>query len=261
MASPGSPHHVLITGASSGIGAALALHYANQGAALSLFARNASRLDGIAVACRKAGGETTTEIGDVGDDAVMARWVEACDARQRVDLVIANAGMGGERALAGAAGESLKDANDMLRTNVAGVANTIIPLLPHFVARRRGQIAIVSSLAAYVALPDTPVYCASKAAVRVYGQALRRLLAPNGVQVSVVCPGFVATPMSASLGKQLPFLWSAERAAHHIADGLSRGRREISFPWQLAALAKLAGCLPSFLVDSLLHQSRLGARS
>ncbi len=256
-----APRHVLITGASSGIGAALAQHYAGPGVALSLFARNAARLEAVAEACRKAGGEAATGVGDVGDPALMADWTEACEARRPVDLVIANAGMGGEHALAGAAGESLAAANDMMRTNVAGVANTIIPLLPRLVARRSGQIAIVSSLAAYVALPDTPIYCASKAAVRVYGHGLRRLLAPQGVDVTVVCPGFVATPMSASLGARLPFVWTAERAARHIANGLAHGRREISFPWQLATLARLAGLLPSRLVDPLLHQSRLGARS
>lgn len=256
MKSMAAPRHVLVTGASSGIGAALARHYAESGVTLSLLARNVERMEGVAAQCRNSGAEVISERVDVCDGRAMSLAVESCDARLAIDLVIANAGLGGERALAGAAGESLSDAHDMIETNVTGVANTVIPLLPHFLARRRGQIAIISSLAAFVPLADSPVYAASKAAVRVYGHGLRRLLLPGGVAVTVVCPGFVATPMSESLGRRRPFLWSTERAARYIADGLARNRREISFPWQLAIPARLAGNLPFWLSDPLFHRTR-----
>jgi short-subunit dehydrogenase len=132
----------------------------------------------------------------------------------------------------------------------------VIPLLPRFVARGRGHVVIMSSLAAHIGLPDAPLYSASKAAIRVYGHGLRRLLGPKGIRVTVICPGFVATPMSASVPGRPPFLWSAERAAARIVAGLGRGKREISFPWQLAVLARLAAALPPPLIDPLLNRTR-----
>jgi short-subunit dehydrogenase len=101
-------------------------------------------------------------------------------------------------------------------------------------------------------LPQAPLYSASKAAVRVYGHALRRLLAPKSIKVTVICPGFVDTPMSASLSGNRPFLWKAERAALRIIAGLARGEQEIVFPWQLAALTRLVSALPAPLLDTLL---------
>jgi short-subunit dehydrogenase len=250
------PRHVLITGASSGIGAALARAYARPSVRLSLTARNMPRLEEIAKACRAAGAEAALRSIDVGDGAAMAAWIEDCDAGQAVDLVIANAGIGGERVIATEAGEPLSVAHEIVATNVLGVANTVIPLLPRFVARGKGHVAIMSSLAAHIGLPQAPLYSASKAAIRAYGQGLRRLLAPKGVTVTVICPGFVETPMSASVPGGRPFLWSTERAAHRIVEGLAHGRHEIDFPWQLAVLAKLANVLPPRLLDSALARRK-----
>jgi short-subunit dehydrogenase len=142
--------------------------------------------------------------------------------------------------------------------NTIGVINTITPLLPRLVARRHGQIALISSLAALEGHAEAPAYSASKAAVRIYGQGLRRLLSSSGVGVSVVCPGFIATAMSASLPFELPFLLSAERAAQIIADGLSRDHDEIMFPWQLKFAAKAATYLPRGMVAALIARARQG---
>jgi short-subunit dehydrogenase len=251
-----TPRHVLITGASSGIGAALARAYALPGVRLSLTARNAAKLEEIAGQCRAACAEVALQSIDVADGAAMTEWIESCDNQAPVDLVIANAGIGGERVIATAAGEPLSVAHEIIATNILGVANTIIPLLPRFVARGKGHVAIMSSLAAYVGLPQAPLYSGSKAAIRIYGQGLRRLLAPKGVQVTVICPGFVATPMSASVPGKRPFLWDTERAARRIVDGLARGKREISFPWQLAALLEFANALPDSVLDSALARRK-----
>ncbi|HEY2445628.1 MAG TPA: SDR family NAD(P)-dependent oxidoreductase, partial [Rhizomicrobium sp.] len=126
----------------------------------------------------------------------------------------------------------------------------------HFLARRKGHVVIMSSLAAHLGLPDAPLYSASKAAIRIYGHGLRRLIADKGVLVTVVCPGFVTTPMSAGVPGPQPFRWSAERAATRIAEGLARGEREISFPWQLALLSRLAAALPAPVIDPLLARNR-----
>jgi short-subunit dehydrogenase len=244
--------HVAITGAGSGIGAALARQYAGPGVRLSLLGRNVNRLEAIAAQCRDRGADAAIQAGDVTDADVMAAWLAECESRGPVDLMIANAGMGGDAVISGSTGESLATARHIVATNVQGVMNSIIPLLPRMIERRRGGIVIISSLAGLIPLADSPVYCASKAAIRMYGLALRRLLAPHGVTVMVACPGFIDTPMSASLNRPLPFLWTAERAARHIADNLARGKREIAFPWQLALAVRLASFLPQRWVDKIL---------
>jgi short-subunit dehydrogenase len=251
-----TPQHVLITGASSGIGAALAQRYAQAGTRLSLTARDPTRLQQVSELCRGAGADAEWHAVDITDADAAARWIMDCDSLQPVDLVIANAGIGGSAVIVRDSGETLATAHEIVATNVLGVANTVIPLLPRFVARGNGHVVIMSSLAAHVGLPHSPLYSASKAAVRVYGQALRRLLAPNGIRVTVVCPGFVETPMSASVPGPRPFIWSVDRAAERIMRGITRNEREISFPWALAMLARIADALPPTLVDSFLARTR-----
>ena len=246
------PSHVVITGAGSGIGAALARHHARPGVRLSLLGRNPERLEAVAAFCGGRGAETKIQIGDVTDATAMAAWLQACDDEKPVDLIIANAGIGGDFVLAGPAGENLAHADKIVATNISGVIYSILPLLPRLVGRRHGTIVIIGSLAGFIGLADSPLYCASKAAVRMYGLALRRLLGPAGVSVTVASPGFIDTPMSASLNRKLPFLWSADKAARHIAAAAARGRRELVFPWPLAMAVRLAALLPQRWVDKIL---------
>ncbi len=248
------PAHVVITGASSGIGAALAHTYSSPGRRLSLIARDRSRLDAVAGTSRIRGSVVDVYACDVTDAVAIERVLLDCDAREPIALLIANAGIGGRESLASNCGESGDIARHILATNVAGVINTVTPLLPRLVARRRGQIAIMSSLAGLRGLPACPAYSASKAAARAYAVALRGLLAQSGVRVSVICPGFVDTPMSASLPFRQPFLWSAERAAGYNATSLARGRREILFPWQLTLAIRATSLLPTAIVDRLLSR-------
>jgi short-subunit dehydrogenase len=242
-------HHIALTGASSGIGAALALHYAQPGLRLSLLARNTARLTCIAEKCHAAGADVYTRTGDVRNRHRLQEWLLASDEALPIDIVIANAGIGGSNVVTSGMPESAELASQIVETNVTGVINTVTPLIPRFVQRRQGQIVILSSLAGFLALPDAPAYCASKAALRIYGHGLRRLLAAYGVKVTVVCPGFVETPMSASLAGHRPFLWNSEKAAHRIARDIARGRSESVFPWPLAVAARLAAMLPSPVVD------------
>jgi short-subunit dehydrogenase len=248
--------HVLITGASSGIGAALAQRYAGPGMTLSLTGRDPVRLQQVRDVCRSADANVEWHTADIADADDVGQWITDCDARRPVDLVIANAGIGGSAVIAPDSGETPAVAQKIVGTNILGVVHTVIPLLPRFVARGKGHVVIMSSLAAYVGLPHSPLYSASKAGVRVYGQALRRLLAPSGVRVTIVCPGFVETPMSASVQGPRPLMWSVERAADRIVRGIARGEREISFPRSLVMLARLADVLPGGLVDSILIRTR-----
>jgi short-subunit dehydrogenase len=251
-----TPRHVLITGASSGIGAALAHRFARPGTKLSLTGRDPTRLRQVSERCGNASADAQWQAMDITDAHVVGQWIMDCDTVQPVDLVIANAGIGGSAVIVPDSGEMLAAAHDIVATNILGVANTVIPLLPRFVVRGNGHVVIMSSLAGYVGLPQSPLYSASKAAVRVYGQALRRLLAPGGIRVTVVCPGFVETPMSATVPGLRPLLWSVERAAARIERGIARNEREIRFPWILATLARMAEALPPALVDPILARSR-----
>jgi short-subunit dehydrogenase len=245
---PSPPRHVAITGASSGLGAALAQHYARLGAVLSLTGRNADRLNDIGASCT-ASPSLDLEVLDVTDAMATRAWLLRRDALVPIDLLIANAGIGGDDANI-AEDDYGETAARILATNVLGVVNTVTPMVPAFVARRRGQIAIMSSLAGYLGLPQAPAYSASKAAVRTYGDALRRLLAPHGVAVSVVCPGFVETPLTQ--GVTLRPMWKLERAAETIVAGLSRGSRFIAFPFSVRFGARLLSLLPISLADRLL---------
>jgi short-subunit dehydrogenase len=241
-----SPKTVLITGASSGIGGALALRFAAPGVTVALSGRDQARLEAVAGECRQHGAEVTTRQIDTRDRTGMAGWIGEVDRATPIDLVVANAGV-----MSGTPPLGLVEASDaaynLIETNVLGVLNTVQPLLVPMMERRRGQIAIVSSLAAFVALPDSPSYCASKSAVLSYGLALRALLAKHGVDVSVICPGYITTPMSARENVNKPQEMPAEKAAEIIVRGLARNRAVIAFPRTLALLTQLNALLPDRL--------------
>ena len=171
---PHPPGAVLITGASSGIGEALARDYAGPGRFLALSGRDAERLETVAKTCRKFGSQVNAETVDVAERDAMARWIESVDALNPLDLVIANAGTS---AGTGGQGESESQARDIFAVNLAGVLNTVWPAITAMRGRGRGQIAIVSSIAGFRGMPGTPAYSASKAAVKAYGEALRGWLA------------------------------------------------------------------------------------
>lgn len=237
---------ILITGASSGIGEALAHHYADEGVTLFLSGRNAERLEMVADECRRRKAEVHTETVDVIDQAAMAVWIDHCDSLHPLDLVIANAGVSG-----GATANLDTATRAIFAANIDGVLNTVHPALDHMRARKSGQIAIVSSLAGLIGMPGSPGYSASKAAVRAYGEALRGRYRRDGVDVNVILPGFVVSRITDKNSFRMPFLMSADRAAKIIARGLARNKPRIAFPWQMYSLLMLISALPVRLIDRL----------
>lgn len=245
------PRSILITGASSGIGAALARLYAAPGTTLALGGRDRARLDAVAGACRAAGAEALAATVDVTEADGCAAWIADAEARAPLDLVIANAGIS---AGTGGAGEGADQTRRVFATNVDGVLNTVLPTVPLMQARGRGQIGIMASLAGFVGFPGAPAYCASKAAVRIWGEALRASLHREGIEVSVICPGYIRTPMTDANEFPMPFLMNVERCARIIRSGLARNRGRIAFPLPLAAAVWVIGALPLSLTAPLMRR-------
>jgi short-subunit dehydrogenase len=243
------PRSILITGASSGIGAALAERYAAPGIRLALTGRDSGRLGAVADRCRAKGATVDETVLDVVDATALATWMHQMDDRQAFDLVIANAGVSSG---SGGNGESEAQAKRIFAVNVDGVLNTVLPVLGRMRARGRGQIAIMASLAAFRGFPGAPAYCASKAAVRVWGEALRGELLASGVGVSVICPGYIVTPMTATNKFHMPMLMDVGRAAAIIVAGLARGRARIAFPFPVYAVVRLIAALPTAWMDRVL---------
>lgn len=241
----------VLTGASSGIGAALAEELSEPGGSALLIARSETRLEGIAGRLAQSGALVETRALDVTDAYEMDRALTAFDADAPVDLVIANAGIScGARA--DGSSESIDDARQVIDVNLFGALNTISPLLPAMRARRVGHIVLLSSLAALRPLPSMPAYGASKAALRAYGTALRGAERRHGICVTIVCPGFVTTPMSRRHLGARPFEVPVGVAARRIARGLRRRQALVTFPWPLALLTWLGARLPPHLADRMI---------
>jgi short-subunit dehydrogenase len=249
-----SPQRILITGASSGIGAALAVRYAEAGVDLLLVGRDGARLRSVALQCSARGASVNYVCADVRDADLLHQWILEQDRKKPIDLVIANAGISGGAFGVGGT-EQLMQVRAIMDVNVGGVMNTVSPLIPRMVARGRGQIAIMSSLAGFLPLPGAPTYAASKGAVRLYGLSLRQRLSASGIRVNVICPGFVETPMTAVNPYRMPFLMDGARAARIIRSGLARNHAIIAFPWPMAFAVRLLGVMPYFIQGWVLRGS------
>ena len=241
--------HILITGASSGLGAALALAYARHGITLSLQGRHVDRLGQIARRCMGKGADVVTLIADVRDTETLTTWITERNNALPLDIVIANAGVSAGTSESAAWFQTTRAIFDI---NLYGVLNTLQPILPHFIERQSGQSAIISSLAGFRGFAGASAYCASKAAIRVYGEALRLQCRPHNVKINVVCPGFVKTPMTDQNPFPMPFKISAERAANLIKTGLEKDRPQIAFPWPMVWAVRLIAALPQRWLDGWL---------
>ena len=232
---------VLLTGASSGIGRALAEASAVPGVTLHLSGRNPERLDAVAAACRARGATVRTQVADVRDAAAVARWIAGSGP---LDLVVANAGIAPGKA------ETEPETRAVFATNLDGVLNTVLPAVEKLAAQPpgpgglRGHIAVIASIAAFVPSPVSPAYGASKAAVDAWTVASAPAARRRGIALTSICPGFIRTPMTARFSFPMPGLMSPERAAALILRGVAAGRVRVTFPWWMAVAARIGGLLP-----------------
>jgi NAD(P)-dependent dehydrogenase (short-subunit alcohol dehydrogenase family) len=247
----------VITGATGAIGGALAEAYAAPGVELHLHGRDEDRLVAVGERCTALGATVRLQGSDVRDTAALRLWLEGVCTGGAPDLVVVNAGMNTNIGPAGE-GEPWDEVEALLDVNLKASMAIVHVVLPAMRRRGSGQIALVSSLAGYFGLPVTPSYCASKAGLKAYGEALRGWLAPEGIRVNVIMPGYVASPMCEAMPGPKPFLWSPQRAAAFIRRGLASDRARISFPFPLNFGTWFLAVLPAAV--SLRILSLLGYR-
>ncbi|MBV9251398.1 MAG: SDR family NAD(P)-dependent oxidoreductase [Acetobacteraceae bacterium] len=242
-----------ITGASSGLGRALAMALAGPGVRLHLAGRNEQRLAAVASKCEQSGATVRTQVLDVREASAVAEWL---GSSATVELVIANAGISAGTAQGIPEGEPR--IRSMFATNVDGVVSTVLAAMALLSAQPpnaggiRGHIVVIASLAAFVPAPTGPAYCASKAAVDLWTVASAPAARQRGILLTSVCPGYIRTPMTEANQFAMPGLMDADRAARIILRAASEGRVRIAFPWWLAVAARAAGLLPPSVLGRLL---------
>ena len=237
---------VLLTGASSGIGAALALELARRGAILGLAARRMGMLEKIKLDCENLGATVSIHRCDVAKADDVTSTTDAIKEKfGRIDVVIANAGVSGAFK---ASQFRIDAAGQMIDVNVKGLLNTVGAVLPEMCQRNSGVVVGISSLAAYISFPQSYVYCASKSAVSAILQGLRRELRSTNIQVTTICPGYIRTAITAANQFSMPFLMDADVAAQRIVRAIERGDPVYDFPRRLRWVIRLLAVLPEVLI-------------
>jgi len=236
----------------------LAQHYASDSTRLLLIARNQQRLDKVAHTCEKLGSKVIYKSLDITDASAIQKTISQLDHDYPIDLIICNAGTTNSIGKNGEA-ETWGDICRIIDTNLYGVLASLNPLISRMQQRQQGQIGIVSSLGAYRGMPITPSYCASKAAVKSYGEALRGWLIEDNIKVSVICPGFVESELSAQFHGDKPMMMSADKAARLIIKGLNKNTANISFPFPLNLGMWFLAVLPAGISNWLMKQFSYGA--
>jgi short-subunit dehydrogenase len=242
---------VLITGAASGLGRELALHLSREGASLTAVDLKPDGLESLGHAL--AGKPYAWAIADVTDVNALRAAVKELEYRQgAIDILIANAGIG---CATSALEFHAEEVEAQIKVNLIGVANSIDAVLPGMLARGRGHLVGISSLASYRGLPKMAGYCATKAGVNGLLEGLRVELRPRGIHVTIICPGWIRTPLTAGLDVPHPFMMDVEYAAGRIVEAIQKQKEFLAFPGPSHRRVRLLRWLPSRLSDWLVTRS------
>jgi short-subunit dehydrogenase len=242
--------HVLITGASSGIGRALALEFARQGHPVGLVARRAEALESLAKEVRSAGGSAELATADVGDETALTAAVASLEASLGpVEILVANAGISRKVT---ASRLHLADLALVMDVNYLGAIRAAAAVLPGMLERGRGQLVVVSSVAAFRGLPGSGAYSASKAAISNFWEALRGEVRDAGIACTTVHPGYIDTPMTRKNKYPMPFLMDVDVAARKMVRGIQARKAQVNLPWQMIAFMTLVRYLPDWLYDRIM---------
>lgn len=240
---------MMVTGASSGIGGALAVALAKRGAKLGLVARRAEALGEIARAVEAAGSRSLVLPADVRDADSLRKAAEKLQSDLGpVDVLIANAGVGPTR---NGSDLDAAEVSNVININVVGAANSVAAVIPEMVARGQGHLVAISSLAGYRGLPKSAAYCASKAAVSAFFESLRIDLEPKGIVVTIIHPGFIKTPLTSGREAQMPFLMELDDAVQKIVRAIEKQKKSYAFPWQLATIVRAGMVMPIWMYDRI----------
>lgn len=246
---------VFLTGASSGIGEGLALAIAKRGGILGLVARRRELLDDLADRCKLAGGKARVFAIDVTDEESVALAADEMRSEfGHIDILIANAGIGGNN-------EETRSyhppsVKKVIDTNLIGAVNAVHAVLPKMIDRGEGQIVAISSLAGIRGLPRSAAYSASKAGMTAFFESLRLDVKNKGIDVTIIQPGFIKTPLTSGRANKMPFLMELEDAVPHFISAIEKRKRFAAFPWQLATIVRAGKIMPAWLYDRIAGRAK-----
>ncbi len=246
---------IFLTGASSGIGEGLAIEMAKRGATLGLLARREEMLKDLAARCEAAAKGAKEDCkarvfaADVTDAAAVKKAADAFRAEfGHIDILIANAGIGGS---ADARELDIEKVTQIINVNLIGAVNSVGAVLPQMIERRSGQMVAISSLAGYRGLPRSSAYCASKAGVSNFFESLRLDLRGSGVDITIIHPGFIKTPLTAGRENKMPFLMELEDGVKKILTIIEKKKKSAAFPFPLSTLVRAGNFFPIWLYDRI----------
>lgn len=246
---------ILLTGASSGIGEGLARAMAKRGAVIGLLARRAELLQDLASKCEAAGGTVRIFACDVTDaNAVQTAAGALREEFGRIDILIANAGIGGNDAeTRDLQPDAVKKVIDI---NLLGAANSVYAVLPHMLDRGQGHLVAISSLAGFRGLPKSAAYSASKAGMTAFFESVRLDVQHKGVDVTIIQPGFIKTPLTSGRSNKMPFLMELDDAIPLFLKAIERKKKFAAFPWQLATIVRAETIFPAWLYDRIASRAK-----
>jgi short-subunit dehydrogenase len=246
---------VLLTGASSGIGEGLAIALAKRGAILGLVARREDMLKDLASRCEDAGGTARVFVVDVTDaDAIQDAADKLREDFGHIDILIANAGIGGNnRETRELRPDAVKKVIDI---NLLGAANSVHAVLPQMLERGSGHLVAISSLAGFRGLPKSAAYSASKAGMTAFFESVRLDVQSRGIDVTIIQPGFIKTPLTSGRENKMPFIMELDDAIPLFIRAIEKKKKFAAFPWQLATIVRAGRIFPAWLYDRVAGGAR-----